>query len=119
MPSVPWSKVACRATPARPPPARRLLRRRRLGLLPLLLLFLFPCLFLLFLLLLLLLFFAQRRLDLGLDLVSELEVAGLAFGRELVAAAELAQLRGGDVELVGDPGVGAPLANPGADLVQL
>ena len=36
-----------------------------------------------------------------------------------MAAAELAQLRGGDVELVGDPGIGPTLAHPGADLVQL
>ncbi len=38
---------------------------------------------------------------------------------ELVAAAKLAQLGGRDLELVGDPGVGATLAHPGADLVEL
>ena len=59
-------------------------------------------------------------LDLRLDLVAELDLAGvLLLGRELVPAAELAQLGRGDVELVGDPGIGAALADPGADLVEL
>ena len=40
-------------------------------------------------------------------------------GGEPVLFAELAQLRGADLELVGDPGVGAALAHPGADLVEL
>ena len=90
-------------------------RRRSLGL-RLLLFFLFLLLFFLFLLVRLLL--GQRGLDLGLDLVAQLDV-GLVLGGELVAAAELAQLGRRDVELVGDPGVGAALAHPGADLVQL
>jgi hypothetical protein len=36
-----------------------------------------------------------------------------------VAAAELAQLRGGNIELVRDPGIGAALADPGTNLVEL
>ena len=62
----------------------------------------------------------RRLLDLRLDLVAQLEIPGvLVLGRELVAAAELAQLGGGDVELVRDPGIGAALADPGANLVEL
>ena len=63
----------------------------------------------------------QLGLDLGLDLVAQVDVGRrlLALGVEAVAAAEVAQLRGGDLELVGDPGVGPPLADPGADLVEL
>ena len=62
----------------------------------------------------------RRPLYLGLDLVAQLEVPGVVLlGRELVAAPELAQLRGGNVELVRDPGVGAALADPGANLVEL
>ena len=62
----------------------------------------------------------RRGLDLGLDLVTEIvRRVGLGVGVEIVAAPELAQLRGRDVELVRDPGVGPPLAHPGADLVQL
>jgi hypothetical protein len=58
--------------------------------------------------------------DLRLDLVAQLEVTRvLVLGRELVAAPELAQLGRGDVELVRDPGVGAALADPGADLIEL
>jgi len=33
--------------------------------------------------------------------------------------AELAELGGADFKLVGDPGVGAALADPGPDLIQL
>jgi hypothetical protein len=64
---------------------------------------------------------AQLRLDLGLDLVAQVDVAGglLALDVQPVAAAEIAQLRGGHLELMGDPGVGAALADPGADLVEL
>ena len=40
-------------------------------------------------------------------------------GRELVLALELADVPHGDLELVGDPGVGPALADPGPDLVQL
>jgi carbon storage regulator len=36
-----------------------------------------------------------------------------------VLAAEFAELRGRDIELVRDPRIGAPLADPGPDLVQL
>jgi TctA family transporter len=77
-------------------------------------------LFVLFVLLLLVLGRERRRLDLGLDLVAKIVgVVGLAVGRESVAAAEVSELRGGDLELVGDPSVRAALADPGADLVQL
>ena len=41
----------------------------------------------------------------------------LLVGGEAVLFAELAQLRGADFKLVGDPGVRAALADPGADLV--
>jgi hypothetical protein len=36
-----------------------------------------------------------------------------------MTAAKLAKLRRGDVELVGDPGVGTALPDPGADLIEL
>ena len=62
----------------------------------------------------------RRPLDLRLDLVAQLEIPGvLLLGRELVAAPELAQLGGRNVELVRDPGIGAALADPGANLVEL
>ena len=47
-----------------------------------------------------------------------LAVAGLRRG-ELVLALEAADVADRHVELMGDPGVGAALAHPGADLVQL
>ena len=47
-----------------------------------------------------------------------LALAGLGRG-ELVLALERADITHRDVELVGDPGVGAALAHPRADLVQL
>ncbi len=66
------------------------------------------------------LFLAGRRLDLRLDLVAEVDLgAVLLLVLELVAAAKLAQLAGRDLELVGNPRIGAPLADPGADLVEL
>ena len=40
-------------------------------------------------------------------------------GRELVLSLEGADVADGDLELVGDPGVGAALPHPGPDLVQL
>ena len=55
---------------------------------------------------------AHRGLDLGLDLVAEVLLAGVVLGAELVPAAELPQLGGRDLELVGDPGVGAALGGP-------
>ena len=61
-------------------------------------------------------------LDLRLDLVAEIDFPGagvILVGGEPVLFAELAQLRGADFELVGDPGVRAALAYPGADLVEL
>ncbi len=80
----------------------------------LVLLFLFLFLFLLFLLGL------HRRFDLGLDLIAEVDVVGgVLVGGEVVAADEVAELRGRDVQLVGDPGVGAALPDPGTDLVEL
>ena len=122
--------------PPRPrprPPARR--RRRRGGasssglalvlLLALLVRFLFLFLFLFLLLLLLLLLHLGGRsprlgFDLGLDLVAQVELSGvLVIGAQLVAPAELAKLGGGHVKLMGDPGVGAPLADLSPDLVQL
>ena len=54
---------------------------------------------------------ARRGLDLGLDLVTQVDLGALILGIELVAAAELSQLRGRDLELVCDPCVGAPLAD--------
>ena len=44
---------------------------------------------------------------------------GLAVRRELVLALERLDLLDGDLELMGDPGVGAALAHPRADLVEL
>ena len=62
----------------------------------------------------------RRLLDLRLDLVAELQIPGvLLLRRELVPAAELAQLRGRNVELVRDPGIRSALADPGANLVEL
>src|SRR5262249_47317078 len=63
-----------------------------------------------------------RSLDLGLDLVAEIDLAAaavLVVGRQFVLVAELAELGRADFELVRDPGVGPPLADPGADLVEL
>jgi len=69
-----------------------------------------------------LLLLGRGGLDLRFDLVAEVDFAGaraLVVGREVVLLAELAQLAGGDLELVRNPGVGPPLVNPGADFVQL
>ena len=94
----------------RPPP-----RLRLLGLLLVLLFFVF--LLLLFLLLFLL---ASSVASISASISSRSSSSPVSLlGRQLVAAAELAQLGGRDVELVGDPGVGAPLAHPGTDLVEL
>jgi hypothetical protein len=63
-----------------------------------------------------------RGLDLRFDLVAQVAFAGagvLVVGGKVVLLAELAQLGGADLQLVRDPGVGAPLAHPGADLVEL
>jgi len=65
-------------------------------------------------------FLGGGSLDLRLDLVAQSEFpAGgvLLVGGEAVLFAELAQLGGADFELVGDPGVRAALADPGADLI--
>src|SRR5204862_5602401 len=63
----------------------------------------------------------ELRLDLGLDLVAEVDVTVglLALGRQAVAVPEVTQLGGGNAHLVSDPCVGAPLAHPGTNLVQL
>ena len=67
-----------------------------------------------------LLLLERGGLDLGLDLVAEVDLRRvLVLDVQFVLAAELAQLVGRDLELVRDPGVGPPLAHPGADLVQL
>ena len=44
---------------------------------------------------------------------------GLLVADELVLALELLDVADGDLQLVGDPGVGAPLPHPGADLVEV
>ena len=66
-----------------------------------------------------LLLLTSRGLDLGLDLVAEVDLARLLLGVEFVPAAELAQFGCRNLELVRDPGIGAALAYPGADLVEL
>src|SRR4051812_8932615 len=61
-------------------------------------------------------------LDLRFDLVTQVDFAGagaLVVGREVVLLAELAQLGRADLQLVGDPGIGPALVDPGADLVEL
>ena len=64
---------------------------------------------------------AQLSFDLGLDLVAQVDVGGglFALGAELVPLPEITQLGGGNAELVSDPSVGPPLADPGAGLVEL
>jgi hypothetical protein len=62
---------------------------------------------------------AHRGLDLDLDLVAQVLLAAVVLGAELVPAAELPELGGRDLELVGDPGIGTPLADPAANLVEL
>jgi hypothetical protein len=67
-------------------------------------------------------FLGRSSLDLGLDLIPKVDFAGrrvLLVGREPVLFAELAKLAGADFELVGYPGIGTPLADPGADLIEL
>src|SRR5205823_3227626 len=63
----------------------------------------------------------ELGLDLRLDLVAKVDVALglLALGGETVPMPEVAQLRGRHADLVGDPRISAPLAHPGADLVEL
>ncbi len=62
------------------------------------------------------------RFDLGFDLVAKIDIEG-AFAfivrREVVLTAELTEFRSTHFELVGDPGVGAALADPGPDLIEL
>jgi hypothetical protein len=59
-------------------------------------------------------------LDLGFDLIAEIGLGvRLGVGGEAVAASEVTELRGGNLELMGDPCVRAALADPGADLIQL
>src|SRR5262249_19481647 len=64
---------------------------------------------------------AELRLDLGLDLVAEIDVVVgfLALCGQAVPVPEITQLGGRNPDLMGDPGVGAALAHPGTDLVQL
>ena len=66
----------------------------------------------------------DQRVVLGsqIDLVVEVDGragVGVTVGLEALLALERLDLLHGHLELVGDPGVGAPLANPGADAVQL
>src|SRR5262249_33409245 len=61
-------------------------------------------------------------LDLGFDLVAEVDFARAGvfiIRREVVLLAELAKFGRADFKLVGDPGIGPPLSHPGADLVEL
>src|SRR5206468_5315674 len=62
-----------------------------------------------------------RGLDLRFDLVAEVDFAArvLLVLSEVVLLAEIAQLLGADLQLVGDPCIGPPLLHPGADLVEL
>ena len=46
-------------------------------------------------------------------------VSGGVVGNQFVLALERADVPDGHVQLVGDPGVGAPLADPGANLIEL
>ena len=111
------SAAAAAATPFRPVAAR--LAGALLALVPVAVLIVLG---LGLLVLLLFGLFGGGSLDLGLDLVAEIDFAAggvLLVGGEAVLFAELAQLGGADFELVGDPGVRAALADPGADLVEL
>ena len=63
----------------------------------------------------------ELGLDLRLDLVAEVDVAVrlLALRGQPVAMTEVAELCGGNADLMGDPGVRPALANLGANLVEL
>jgi hypothetical protein len=66
----------------------------------------------------------DQRVILGaqVDLVVEVDagrLGRLAVGQEVVLLLEGFDLLDGDLQLVGDPGVCAPLAHPGPDLVQM
>lgn len=66
--------------------------------------------------------FGSGGLDLSFDLVAEVYLGGgvdVIVGRKIVLAAELAEFRGAHFELMGDPGIGATLADPGPNLVEL
>ncbi len=72
------------------------------------------------LLVLLVLLGLHRGLDLGLDLVAQIDVVARALlAGEVVAADEIPQFGRRDIELVGDPSLGASLLDPGTNLVQL
>lgn len=67
-------------------------------------------------------FLCGGRFDLGFDLVPKIDLEG-AFGvivrRKVVLTTELTEFRSTHFELVGDPGVGAALTDPGPDLIEL
>ncbi len=61
-------------------------------------------------------------LDFGFDFVPKVYVGGgirVVVRVEIVLTAELAEFGRTDVKLMGDPGVCATLAHPGADLIEL
>jgi hypothetical protein len=65
-------------------------------------------------------FFEGGGFDFRLDLVAQIDLAGIfAVGLETVPPAKLAKLGRGHVELVRDPGVRPALADPCANLIQL
>src|SRR5215211_742969 len=111
-----WALPAATATSPSPATGFRILPRL-LFLFGLFLLDLFV--FDLFVFGLFLLGLLHRGLDLCLDLVAKLHLATVLPGGQFMAATELPQLGRGDIELVSDPGVGAALPHPRADLVQL
>jgi hypothetical protein len=59
------------------------------------------------------------KVDLSGEVGRDGAVGGLLAAHQVVLALELLDLLDGDFELMGHPGVGAPLAHPRADLVEL
>ena len=67
-------------------------------------------------------FLGGRGFDLGFDLVAEIylgRTVGVIVGRKVVLAAELTEFGSTHFKLVGDPGVGPSLTDPGPNLVEL
>ena len=59
------------------------------------------------------------QIDLVIEIGADRGAVGLVAGLQMLLALESLDLLNGDLELVGDPGVGASLADPAADAVQL
>src|SRR5437763_1536032 len=61
----------------------------------------------------------RTQVDLVVEVRTDGNVSRVTVGREVVLTLEGLDLLHGDLELMGDPGVGATLANPSANLVEV